>query len=85
MSRKAYLWTLAGIFAVLWAALAIAPFHRSDWLLENTLSVVAIAVLVFTYRMLPLSGVSYTALFVFLCLHTIGAHYTYAEVPYDAA
>jgi putative membrane protein len=33
----------------------------------------------------PLSKVSYTTLFVFLCLHTIGAHYTYAEVPYDEA
>jgi putative membrane protein len=27
--------------------------------------------------------VSYTLIFVFLCLHTIGAHYTYSLVPYD--
>ncbi len=26
---------------------------------------------------------SYTLIFVFLCLHTIGSHYTYAEVPYS--
>jgi len=31
-----------------------------------------------------LSRVSYTLLFGFLCLHEIGAHYTYSEVPYDA-
>ena len=30
-----------------------------------------------------LSPVSYTLIFVFLCLHEVGAHYTYAEVPYD--
>jgi putative membrane protein len=28
--------------------------------------------------------VSYTLIFLFLCLHSVGAHYTYAEVPYDA-
>ena len=33
----------------------------------------------------PLSKISYTTIFVFFCLHTIGAHYTYAEVPYDEA
>jgi putative membrane protein len=37
-----------------------------------------------TLRSFPLSRVSYALIFVFLCLHTIGAHYTYAEVPYDA-
>jgi putative membrane protein len=42
-------------------------------------------VLISTRKVLPLSGISYTCILVFLCLHTIGAHYTYAEVPYDAA
>src|SRR4029450_13108384 len=36
-------------------------------------------------RSLPLSSVSYTMILLFLCLHIIGAHYTYAEVPYDEA
>ena len=39
--------------------------------------------LVLTRRLFPLSNVSYTLIFVYLCLHTIGAHYTYAQVPYD--
>ena len=26
---------------------------------------------------------SYTLIFLFLCLHEVGAHYTYAKVPYD--
>ncbi|CAG0968071.1 partial Inner membrane protein YjdF, partial [Geobacteraceae bacterium] len=25
----------------------------------------------------------YTSIFIFLCLHEVGAHYTYAKVPYD--
>jgi putative membrane protein len=31
----------------------------------------------------PLSRVSYTLIFLFLCLHEIGAHWTYSEVPYN--
>jgi putative membrane protein len=45
---------------------------------------VLIPLLIHTYSRLPLSKISYTALFLFLCLHEIGAHYTYSEVPYDA-
>lgn len=85
MRRKTYLTTLAIVFAVLWVWLAIAPHHRSDWLLENALLLLGIAALAVTHRVFPLSRVSYTTLFVFFCLHTIGAHYTYSEVPYDAA
>jgi len=85
LSRKVYLGTLAGILAALWLALAFHPFDRSDWWLENALLFAGIAVLLATHRVFPLSRVSYTTLFVFFCLHTIGAHYTYAEVPYAAA
>lgn len=85
MTRKTYLSVLATAFAVLWIVLAIAPLHRSDWLLENALLLAGVAGLIATYRIFPLSSVSYTTLFVFFCLHTIGAHYTYSEVPYDEA
>jgi putative membrane protein len=83
MAHLRYVSILGGLFAVLWVALAIAPWHRSDWVLENVLTVVAVGGLVASYRVLTLSRVSYTMIFLFLCLHTIGAHYTYADVPYD--
>jgi putative membrane protein len=84
MSHRRYVFLLLIALSVLWAVLAIAPNDRADWLLENVLLVAAIAFLAATYRSFPLSRVSYTLIFVFLCLHTIGAHYTYAQVPYDA-
>jgi putative membrane protein len=83
MTHLRYVSTLAGVLALLWVVLAIDPFDRKDWLLENVLLVLAIALLAATYRRFPLSRISYTLIFLFLCLHTIGAHYTYAEVPYD--
>lgn len=85
MNRKRYLLALLGLFSVLWIALAIAPSHRADWLLENALLIVGLGALIATHRILPLSAISYTTIFLFLCLHTVGAHYTYSEVPYDEA
>jgi len=83
MSHLRYVTLLGVLLAILWTPLAFEPFDRKDWLLENVLLVLAMATLAFTYRRFPLPRVSYTLIFVFLCLHTIGAHYTYAEVPYD--
>ena len=71
------------VFAVYWAAWGIRPVDRHDWVLENVLTVASVATLVITRRRFPLSNVSYTLIFVYLCLHTIGSHYTYALVPYD--
>lgn len=76
---------LTALFAIWWAVLAVAPWYRKDWALENALVVAFAAFAVFSYQRLILSRVSYTLIFAFLCLHEIGAHYTYAEVPYDAA
>lgn len=74
---------LGFVFALWWIAMAFSPYDRADWALENVLSVVVVLVLLGTYRRFPLSRISYTLLFVFACLHTLGAHYTYAMVPYD--
>jgi putative membrane protein len=80
---RRHLLVLAVLFGLEWAALAISPRDRQDWALENALSVAFVAALVMSRQRLPLSRTSYTAIFVFLSLHTIGAHYTYSEVPYD--
>ncbi len=74
---------LLAIFMIVWGVLAVQPLYRSDWLLENALVFVAIPLLVALHPILPLSKISYSLIFVFLCLHEIGAHFTYAQVPYD--
>ena len=75
---------LAILFLPYWIVLAIEPRDRADWLLENLLAIVFAAVLVASFKRLPLSRISYSLIFLFLCLHTLGAHYTYSQVPYDA-
>lgn len=78
-----YRMLLAVLFAAEWIALAIHPHYRKDWALENVLVVVFVIVLVATRRRLVFSKISYTLIFLFLCMHEVGAHYTYAKVPYD--
>jgi putative membrane protein len=83
IAHRRYFFGLCAVYFVIWAALAIAPNDRADWALENLLVVMFGAALLGGYRRMTFSRVSYTLIFLFLCLHSIGAHYTYAEVPYD--
>lgn len=59
--------------------------YPSDWLLENVLVLAAVGYLLATRRHVPLSRLAYGLILLFLGLHEIGAHWTFAEVPYDAA
>lgn len=71
------------LFGVEWIILAIAPYNRQDWALENALVLVLLGAAIASLRWFRLSRASYVLLFIFACLHEIGAHYTYSEVPYD--
>jgi len=82
--HRRYLAVLALIYLAWFVALAVSPVDRAGWALENVLVVVGVIVLAASHTHLPLSRISYTLIFLFLCLHTVGAHYTYARVPYDA-
>ncbi|WP_026637945.1 DUF2238 domain-containing protein [Bordetella petrii] len=81
--RHAYLCLLAALYAIWWLILAIDPHDRPAWLLENALVLLFGAALVFTRRWFAFSRVSYTLIFLFMCLHAVGSHYTYSLVPYD--
>ncbi len=74
---------LLAVYLAVVALLAFGPVDRGDWMLENALAVGLVSVLWFTRRVFPFSNVSYSLIFVFLVLHEVGAHYTYALVPYD--
>ena len=81
--HRKYLAILALFFSVVFVILAFSPHDRHDWALENALVLVFALVIGLTYKKFPLSRISYSLIFIFLCLHEVGAHYTYAKVPYD--
>lgn len=83
ISHATYLYLLALLFSMVVIILGISPLDRHDWALENSLVVVFVLILALSHKTFPLSRVSYSLIFIFLCLHEIGAHYTYAKVPYD--
>lgn len=67
--------------AALWLVTAYAPYDRGDWLLENLLVFLAVALLALTRRRFRFSLRSYALFTAFLSLHLIGAHYTYSQTP----
>lgn len=75
---------LLAIYAVVWSVCAIDPWFPADWLVENILVFIFVPVVIHHYRVAPLSNLAYVTLFLFFCLHSVGSHYTYAQVPYDS-
>jgi len=81
--HRSYFLSLTALFSVEFILLAFDPYDRKDWILENVLVVLCLFYLFWSMKRFPFSRISYTLIFVFLAVHEIGAHYTYAEVPYD--
>ncbi len=77
-----YRWVLLFVFVAVWIWAAINPIYPHDWLLENYLVFIFVPVILISAWYFRLSNVSYTLLTLFMCLHVIGSHYTYAEVPF---
>src|SRR5258705_11370243 len=73
---------LVGTYALVWVITAIAPLDRHDWWLENLLVFAVMAGLIRTYRVFPLSDLSYLFITMFFTLPAVGAPYTYSEVPF---
>lgn len=68
-------------YVVLFLWTAYEPADRQFWLLSSILPGAVVLLLVGTHRYIPLSPASYLLITCFLTLHTIGVHYTYAQVP----
>ncbi len=82
VARNRFLHGLFAGYLLLWGWLAIAPVDRGDWLLENVLAIVLVASLVLSARWFQFSTFSYFLITLFLAFHAVGAHYTYAKVPF---
>lgn len=72
---------LLGLFALFWIFMAISPTYRNVWLAENILTVFLVLLLVFTYNKFRFSNLSYTLVFLFMLMHTVGSHFSYSGVP----
>lgn len=82
-ARNKLLHAMIAIFVLFWAAMAIAPVDRLQWLVESLLPIGCVLALAFTYRSFRFTNLSYLLILLFLCLHTYASHYTYAGTPLD--
>lgn len=75
---------LLALYAVLFIWSGIHPLDRGVWIAEALTSLIPVAVLVLLYvKKIRVSALAYVLMAVFPLLHIIGAHYTFAEVPFD--
>ncbi len=70
------------MFLSFWGWAAYHPIFPHDWLMENYLVFAWLPVILVSAKYFKLSNVSYTLITLFMCLHLVGSHYTYSEVPF---
>ena len=73
---------LASVYFFFSIALAISPVSREVWVAEIIPVLLIFMLLVFTYRKFHFSNLAYGLLSIWIFWHTIGGHYTFANVPF---
>jgi len=73
---------LLTIVLVFWVWSGIKPHDtRLTWVLETFPFMVALPVILLTYRKFPLTNLTYTLIAIHAMILMLGAHYSYAKVP----
>ena len=80
--KNYWLWIFLTVFTSIWVNTLIGTNDLNNWFLENTLTVLFMLFLFFSFRKYQFSDLSYLLICVYLCLHVYGSKYTYAENPF---
>ena len=83
MFFKSYPYVLASIFVFLFIALGISPLDRSVWIVEVIPVAIIFFIYIFTFKYFRFSDYAYSLMFVWMIWHTVGGHYTFANVPFN--
>jgi len=70
------------IYVLVWIIMAINPKYPQDWLLENVLVFLVFPFIVWMDKKHNYSLISIILLLIFASLHSLGTHYTYAEMEH---
>jgi putative membrane protein len=73
--------TLLAIYFVGFVALAVRPYDRADWTIENFFPISMLIATIIGYRYYKFSRLSYYLIFVYLFVQSYGGHFTYALTP----
>jgi len=78
-----YPYVLAISFLVFFILFGISPVDRAVWIIEVIPIVCAYLLLLSTYNKFKFTNISYSLMLIWMVWHTIGGHYTFANVPFD--
>ncbi len=82
VTRESFPLVLGCVFALFFGLLAIAPVSREVWIAEVIPVAFVFLLLAVTYPLFRFSNVAYGLMAVWLFWHTVGGHYTFANVPF---
>ncbi|MFZ0468745.1 MAG: DUF2238 domain-containing protein [Thiogranum sp.] len=84
-SKNTYPYILAGVFVAVFAWLAIEPVSRTVWIAEVIPVIIVFTLLAVSFGAFRFSNTAYSLMAVWLFWHTVGGHYTFANVPFEWA
>ena len=70
------------IYVLVWIIMAINPKYPQDWLLENVLVFFIFPFILWMDKKHHYTLLSIVLFFIFASLHSLGTHYTYAEMEH---
>ena len=70
------------IYIIVWTIMAIDPKYPQDWLLENVLVFIFFPFIFLMDKKYHYTLTSLILLLIFASLHSLGSHYTYAEMEH---
>ena len=83
MTRHYFPHWLLALFCVYFTVLAVNPVSRAVWIAEILPVVLVVGALVTTYPRFRFSNTAYALMAFWIFWHTLGGHYTFANVPFD--
>ena len=79
--QKILFYFLLSILALIFIWSAIHPYDYFTWFLEISPVIIALPILVCSYKKFPLTRLLYILILIHAIILMVGGHYTYAEVP----
>ena len=70
------------LYVLVWIFMAINPKYPQDWLLENVLIFIFVPFVIWMDKKHHYTLLSIIFLLIFASLHSLGSHYTYAEMEH---
>ena len=72
------------LYIILFIICGIKPYDRTVWIAENIPVIIVVLGIAFVHKKYhKFSNLSLIFMSIFVFLHTIGGHYTFARVPFD--